>query len=206
MNQDKLEELIIRADRAAGPPAPVSVSLSAIRRRAQRKPMFTTARCAAAAAVLLIPLAIFSNRTHTPQPQPPRQKIASLEQQIKHLQVTTDAAVSLIREVLEDDRKQRRLDTLNAHLESIPDPLDEIRKEVDKTAFTIVYQADRLYYELSQTDSAVQAYNQVITLFPKNRWANVARQRLADINASKINKANPEGEPKWKPQNAPPSC
>jgi len=206
MTQDKLEELIIRADRTAGPPAPVSVSLSDIRRRAQRKPMFTTARCAAAAALILIPLAIISNRTHKTQPQPPQQKIASLEQQIKHLQVTTDAALNLIREVLEDDRKQRRLDTLNAHLESIPDPLDEIRKEVDKTAFTIVYQADRLYYELSQTDSAVEAYNQVITLFPNNQWANVARRRLADINASKINKANPQGDSKWNSQNAPPSC
>jgi len=168
--------------------------------------MFTTARCAAAAALILIPLAIISNRTHKTRPQPPQQKIASLEQQIKHLQVTTDAALNFIREVLEDDRKQRRLDTLNARLQSIPDPLEDIRKEVDKTAFTIIYQADRLYYELNQTDSAVEAYNQVITLFPNNQWANVARQRLDDIKASRINKANPEGEPKWKPQNAPPPC
>jgi outer membrane protein assembly factor BamD (BamD/ComL family) len=83
--------------------------------------------------------------------------------------------------VLEKEQKQRSLDELEAQLASIPDPLEEIQKQVDKTAFILVYQADRLYRELNRTDSAVETYNRVIELFPKNRWAQVARQRLSEI-------------------------
>jgi outer membrane protein assembly factor BamD (BamD/ComL family) len=52
---------------------------------------------------------------------------------------------------------------------------------VDKTAFLLIYQADRLYKELNQTESAVTAYQEVIQLFPDNRWAQVAKERLAEI-------------------------
>jgi len=209
MTQDQIENLLKQADRTAGHPAHVSVNLSALRRRAGRKRAIAAAAASvAAAAVLIAAIGILSHTTTTdtldaPQPQ---QRIAKLEDQIKHLQATTDAALKLIGEVLEDDRNQRRLDVLHAQLESIPDPLEEIRKDVDKTAFNLVYQADRLYYELNLTGSAVEAYKQVITLFPKNQWADVARERLADIERSRINKSHPKGEPKWKLQNAPPSC
>ncbi len=109
-----------------------------------------------------------------------------LETQIKQLQARTDAALSLIQEVLEDEQRQHRLDELKAQLASIPDPLEEIRNQVDKTAFFLVYQADRLYKELNQTESAVENYNRVIELFPENRWAKVARQRLSEIENRKI--------------------
>ena len=102
------------------------------------------------------------------------------------MQVTTDAALKLIHEVIEDERKQRRLDELQAQLAGIPDPREEIPKQIDKTAFTLVYQADRLYYELNRTDSAAEAYKQVIMFFPKNRWADVARERLEDIENAKL--------------------
>jgi len=208
MTHDQIEDLLNQADRTAGPPTPVSVKLAAIRRRAGRRHNIATAASVAAAAILIMTIGILSHTTttdtlDTPQPQ---QRIAKLEDQIKHLQATTDAALKLIGEVLEDDRNQRQLDALHAQLESIPDPREEIRKEVDKTAFNLVYQADRLYYELNLTGSAVEAYNQVITLFPKNQWADVARERLDDIEKSKLKKPNSKGEPKWKLQNAPPSC
>ena len=206
MTQDQIENLLNQADRTAGPPAPVSVKLAAIRRRAGRRRNIATAASVAAAAVLILTIGILSHTTNTLDAPQPQQRIAKLEDQIKHLQATTDAALKLIGEVLEDDRNQRRLGALHAQLESIPDPREEIRKEVDKTAFNLVYQADRLYYEVKQTGSAVEAYKQVIMLFPKNQWADVARERLADIERSRINKAHPQGEPKWKLQNAPPSC
>ena len=206
MTQDQIENLLKQADRTAGAPAPVSVNLSAIRRRAGRRRTIAAAASVAAAAVLILTIGILSRTTDTLDPPQPQQRIAKLEDQIKHLQATTDAALKLIGEVLEDDRKQRRLDVLHAQLASIPDPLEEIRKDIDKTAFNLVYQADRLYYELNLTGSAIEAYKQVITLFPKNQWADVARERLADIEGSRINKSHPKGEPKWKLQNAPPSC
>jgi outer membrane protein assembly factor BamD (BamD/ComL family) len=88
--------------------------------------------------------------------------------------------------VLDEERRQSRLNELEAQLASIPDPLEEVQKQVDKTAFILVYQADRLYRELNQTDSAVENYNRVIKLFPENQWAKVARQRLSEIENRKI--------------------
>jgi len=88
--------------------------------------------------------------------------------------------------VLNKERRQSRLNELQAQLASIPDPLEEVREQVDKTAFILVYEADRLYNELNQTDSAVENYNRVIKLFPENRWAKVARQRLSEIENRKI--------------------
>jgi TolA-binding protein len=115
-------------------------------------------------------------------------EIASLQAQFKQLQARTDATLNLVHEVLEEERKQRRLDELEAQLASIPDPLEEMQKQADKTAFILVYQANRMHQELNQKDSAVRTYNRVIQLFPQNRWAEVARKRLSEIENRKINK------------------
>lgn len=197
MPPDKITDLLQQADRSAGRPARVSVSLSTIRRRVRRRRTTIAAASVAIAAVLLI---VFGIRRQPVQPPETPQRIASLEDQIRELQARTDATMVLIQEVLEDERKERRLDELKAQLASIPDPLEEIERQTDKTAFTLIYRADHLYFELSQTDSAVDAYNQVIVLFPNNRWADVARQRIADIKNGKFNKSMPEGAPKWKLQ------
>ena len=77
-----------------------------------------------------------------------------------------------------------------------------MQKQVDKAAFILVYQADRLYRELNQTDSAVEAYNRVIHLFPENQWARVARQRIEEIESKKSKKTESKGDLKWKLQNA----
>jgi len=186
MTQDRIENLLMQADRAAGPPAPVAVSLSTIRRRANRRSTMAAVASVAAAAVLIAAIAILSRSADTRDSPQPEKRIASLEDQIRQLQATTDATLSLVREVLDNESRQRRLDELQAKLAAIADPREEIRTQIDKTVFTLVYQADRLYYELNQADSAVEAYNQVIMYFPKNRWADVARKRLEDINKAKL--------------------
>jgi len=206
MKEDKIKNLLQEADQTAGRPAPVYVSLSAVRRRANRRRFVSLAAPLSAAAVVLIAICMWGLTTRIPETTPEQEKIASLEAQIKQLQVSTDAAINLIHEVLEDERRQSRLDELEAQLASIPDPLEEIQKQVDKTAFILVYQADRLYRELNLTDSAVEAYNRVIELFPKNRWAKVARQRLTEIENRKFNKTDSEGDLKWKRQNTSSSC
>jgi outer membrane protein assembly factor BamD (BamD/ComL family) len=139
----------------------------------------------ASAAVLMVALSILTVMFRTAEPTPEQEKIAVLETRIKQLQARTDAALSLIQEVLDEERRQSRLDELQAQLASIPDPLEEVQKQVDKTAFVLVYQADRMYRELNQTDSAVENYNRVIKLFPENQWAKVARQRLSEISNKK---------------------
>ena len=185
MTEEKIGSLLQEADRMAGRPAQVSVDLSAVRRRANRRRLTSLAGPVVSAAALMIALAVWSLAIKTPEPTGEQRKIASLETQVKLLQASTDAALALIHEVLENERRQSRLEELEAELASIPDPLEEIRKQVDKTAFILVYQADRLYRELNETESAVETYNRVIRLFPRNQWAAVARQRLSEIENTK---------------------
>ena len=186
MTEDEIKKLLQEADKTAGGAAPVRVNLSSIRRRAYRKNMIILVAPLAAAAVLMVALSILALMFRTTEPTQEQEKIALLETRIKQLQARTDAALSLIQEVLDEERRQSRLDELQAQLASISDPLEEIRKQVDKTAFILVYEADRLYNELNQTDSAVENYNRVIKLFPENRWAKVARQRLSEIENRRI--------------------
>jgi len=186
MTEDEIIKLLQEADRVAGGASPVQVNISAIRRRAGRKNMINLLAPLVSAAVLMVALSILALMFRTTEATPEQQKIALLETQIKQLQARTDAALGLIQEVLDQERRQSRLDELQAQLASIPDPIEEVRQQVDKTAFILVYQADRLYNELNQTDSAVENYNRVIELFPENRWAKVARQRLSEIENRKI--------------------
>lgn len=186
MTEDKIKNLLQETDRIAGRPAQVGVNLSAIRRRANRKRLTRLVGPVAAAAALMIGLGIWSLAIKTPEPTGEQRKIVTLETQVKQLQASTDAALALIHEVLEDERRQSRLDQLEAELASIPDPLEEIQRQVDKTAFYLVYQADRLYRELNETESAVETYKRVIKLFPRNQWAGVAQERLSEIEGRRI--------------------
>jgi TolA-binding protein len=154
----------------------------------------------AGAAVVVIAASLWFVCTHqqAARPESSPQRIVSLEERVKQLQVQTDAALKLVQEVLERDRQARHTAALEAELASIPDPMAEIDRQLDKTAFVLVYQADRLYKELNQTESAVAAYKEVIQLFPKNRWADVARERLSEIEKHRSNQIDASGESKWK--------
>ncbi len=185
MTEDEIKKLLQEADKTAGGIAPVRVNLSAIGRRAGRRNMVVLVAPLAAAALIMVALSILALMFRTAEPTPEQEKIALLETRIQQLQARTDAALGLIQEVLDEERRQSRLDELQAQLASIPDPLEEVQNQIDKTAFILVYQADRLYRELNQTDSAVENYNRVIALFPENRWAKVARQRLSEIKNKK---------------------
>jgi tetratricopeptide (TPR) repeat protein len=184
MTEDKIKNLLQQADQTAGGPVPVSIDLSAVRRRAGRRQTANLAFRVAAATVVLFALGIWS---FTAKKTRDRQRIITLELQIEQLRAQTDATLKLIREVLDEERKQRHLNELKAQLASYSDPLEEIQKEVDKTAFILVYQANRMYRELDQKEVAINAYNRVIELFPQSRWAEVARQRLLEIKKNQVN-------------------
>jgi len=186
MKEDELKNLLQQVDRMAGQPGHAPVDISAIRRRANRRRLAHLAGPIAAAAVLLIAAGIWSLAANDSKETDEQGKIIALENQVRQLKASTNAAVALVHEVLEDERRQRRLDELEAELASIPDPIEEIRRQVDKTAFILVYQADLLYRKLNETESAIETYNRVIRLFPKNQWAAVARQRLSEIEGRRI--------------------
>jgi PAS domain-containing protein len=205
VNEEQIRALLQKADQAAGPPAYNRPTAAGTRRRLRRKWRVRISVPALAAAVVLVGTTVWvlCMRMEVPrsEPQPEPQKIASLETQVKQLQAQTDATLRLVREMLERDRQERRLAALRAELASIPDPMREIDAQVDKTAVLLIYQADRLYKELNQTESAVAQYKEVIQLFPKNRWADVARERLAEIEQHQINKSDSQGETRCEPRN-----
>ena len=201
MTEDKIKNLLQQADRAARGANPVRVDISVIRRRADRRYMINLVAPLATAAVIIVALSVLTVMFRAAELKSEQGKITMLENRIKQLQARTNASLSLIQEVLEEERRRSRLDELEARLASVPDPIEEMQKQMDKTAFILVYQADRLYRELDQTDSAVENYKRVIELFPENRWAKVARQRLKEIENKKSDKSNSKGELKWKSQN-----
>ena len=207
MTEDKIKKLLQEADRMAGLPDPVSANLSAIvRRRAHRRHLrISLTAPLAAAAVILIAAGIWNLTIRTTEKTKDQEKIVLLEKQFEQLQAKTDAAINLIQEMLVAEQKQYSLGELEAQLASIPDPLEEIQRQVDKTASILVFQADRLY-RVNRTDSAVETYNRVIELFPKTTQAQKARQRLSEIESRKFNKIDSKGELKWKPQIVSLSC
>jgi hypothetical protein len=203
VNEEQIKRLLVRADEAGGEPQFSPVNVTEIRRRVRRRLLLRIGAPMAAAAMVLVGVALWAICMQTGSPEPQPQRIASLEEQVKQLQTQTNATLKLVGEVLEKDRQDRRLAALETELASIPDPRKEMERQVDKTAFILVYQADKLYKELNQTDSAVQAYKEVIQLFPTNQWADVARERLSQIEQRQINKSDREkGEPKCAPRNA----
>ena len=56
----------------------------------------------------------------------------------------------------------------------------------------MLYQADLLYKQLNLKDSAAEAYQRVIELFPDNRWAETAKQRLKEMEEQP--KSNTKGD------------
>jgi len=203
VNEEQIQRLLARADEVAGEPRFGPVNVPETRRRVHRRRLWRTGAPVAVAALVLVAATAWMVCTRTASPQPEPLRIVSLEEQVRQLQAQTDATLKLVREVLDKDRQERRLVALEAELASIPDPVKEMDRQVDKTAFILVYQADKLYKELNQTESAVRAYKEVIQLFPTNQWADVARERLSQIEPRQINKSDGQkGAAKCEPRNA----
>jgi hypothetical protein len=190
MTEDKIKDLLQKADRMAAQVRPLHIDPVAIHRRAERRRLIMNIAAPAAIAAILLFASIIVIQAARPHKPSEQKQIVSLQQELKHLQAKTDAVLNLVQQVLEEERQTERLNDLQATLASIPDPIEETQRQVDKTAFILVYQADRLYRQSNQTDSAVQAYNRVIRLFPQTQWAEVARQRLSEIETKKLNKPN----------------
>ncbi|MDY0357900.1 MAG: hypothetical protein RBR19_18600 [Sedimentisphaerales bacterium] len=206
MNDERIKNLLEDADRAAGPPQYGMVRARDIRLRLRRRRSIAIAAPAAAAAVLLCGVALWNQHQQPAEPAPvPQERIASLEEQVRQLQEQTETTMRLVQEVLAKERQERRLAALQAELASIPDPAEELQRQAEKAAFALVYQADRMIGEMNQTQSAVETYEQVIRIFPENRWAEVARERLARIRNQRFNKSPMEGESPCEPHESPSS-
>jgi len=199
VSEEQIRKLLQDADATARGPVFGPIAAGRIRQRIHRRRVVRSAALTGAAAIVVIAAALWITCMRPQKTQPEQQRIVSLEAQVRQLQVQTNATLKLVQEILERDRQERHLASLEAELSSIPEPMMEIERQVDKTAFILVYQADKLYKELNQTESAVAAYKEVIQLFPKSRWADVAKERLSQIEERQINKSDTEGEPTCEP-------
>jgi hypothetical protein len=202
MNEDKLKNLLFKADHDASEPLLIKVDISAIRKQARRRQIYRIVYPAAAAAIVILSISIWNlSGSKTEPAKKPILLANDFETKIKQLQASTDETIQLIQEISKQEQRQKNLSELEAELASIPDPIEQINEQLDRTAFILVYSADKMYKELNLTDSAVETYKRVIRLFPDNQWAQVARERLEEIKNRRNNNDSSKGESKWQQQN-----
>ena len=145
---------------------------------------------AAAAIVLAVGITVLWSQTSTlpkavneppvVDAEPPQPDIAEIKAEIERLRRDADMRLALVHRTQEILEEMKRFEELKKQ-PPLPDAVANTRREVDKAAYTLVYQADRMCRELDLCDSAVVKYQRVVDLFPDSRWATVARQRLSEL-------------------------
>jgi hypothetical protein len=194
MASDPLGEWLRRADAAAGLPLPIQADLAERVRHQARRRRTTRAAAGAAAMVLLAVGAVWALWPLIERPTgngagpivaatAEQAEIARLQEKVHRLQEEVQWRTAAIERTLTLETQQRRLAELRRRAAE-PDALDRLDQQTDQTAFTIIYQADRMYKELGLEARAVEDYRRVIRLFPETRWAEVARKRLSEIEGS----------------------
>ena len=149
----------------------------------------------------------FMGESPKPKSNPEQDRIAALQAEVAELRARTDAAVSLVQEVLRNEREQRQLAQVKTQFASMGDPMEEVHKQVDRTAFILYYRAGRLLSELGDAEGAIEAYEQVIKLFGESRWATLSQQRIEEIRqGKKLDTTDIEGDRTCEPKNSQSSC
>jgi hypothetical protein len=185
--EDKLKTILQDADRNAGPPAPLSSNLTAVvRRRLKRRRLRITV--ISAAAVILIAAGVCISLLMVKSNQNEQKRIAMLEAEVQRLQASTDATLRLVNELMETERRQKRLTELRDQLASIPDPMETMQMEIEGAASVLLYEADKMYRLPEQEKVALAKYNRLIKLFPDTHSAKTAKARLAEIEIQSTNK------------------
>ncbi len=193
MKADPIDELLRRADLAAGEP-PVPDDLAGRVRRKARRRRLAAISAGAGVTVLLaaaVAVALWPPRPQTSRPtaQAPsaasHEEVLRLRAEITALRAEADSRAAVLNQVVARLRQQQdHLADLQRQLDR-PDPLEQVRRQIDRTAYIMVYQADHSRGELGFVDSPEQTYRRVIELFPDSRWANVARERIAEMQSGK---------------------
>jgi hypothetical protein len=192
---DRLSQLLRDADPPAGPvrgnPADVAAEVVAgVRRRAalrQRRRIIAGSAVGAAIVVILLLLTAWQPTRElgrpliavAPAPADPAQPQTRVAAPLGALSPQTAALLH-----------ERTVEHLTARSNARPrrrgvlddDPLAGAspREQRDRAALILVYDADE-QLRASRPGDAVAMYRRAIELFPRSPWANVARQRLKQI-------------------------
>lgn len=175
MSEDKLFQLLKQADTETEvlPLDAASLSL-AVHERLRRRKQTLRYGIAAAAAIIIV-ACVFGQRQY--QLYQKQRQIARLQQDIEDLNRRTEQTLALVQNLLARQEQQDELRKLNRQLMGHE---NSIRREIDETAFILVYQADRMVEKYNNAETAIDFYNQVIERFGDTPSAQTARKRLAE--------------------------
>ena len=191
MDEHRIEELLRGADAAAETPRDMPAELPGeIRRLAQRR---RHARAIRRTAIVVIGLAALAGSVLYTLPTRPggdgRPKVvshlddAAMQAEIRRLDIEVETRMAIVDHMLRIERRQKRLSSLLRQLDR-PDPREQLHAQVERAAFILISQADRLDREEKSPHEAAEYYRRIVKLFPETRWARVAADRLQEIGTS----------------------
>jgi len=181
MTKDKMQNLLQNADRMAGPPGTVSVGLAGItRQHAHHRHRRKIVASLSVAAVIMLSVGIWQWTAGVGRINE-QKRIAKMQADMQFLRAQADVTLKVVNELLERQRRQQRIAELRAKLAAIDDPLEKMNEEIETTAFTIVYFADKKLQRPGQKAAAIEDYKTVLRLYPQTRSAEKAKQRLAQL-------------------------
>jgi hypothetical protein len=200
MAHDPMETLIREADAAAGEAPRVGADLAGrVEALGRRRKRTRVAGMSAAGIAFVIGIGMVWTAGLGPEVGPGEvvvlarggeskaqtdAEVARLREEIEILRAQADAYKALADRLLME-REDRALVARSARPISGAGVLDPIQTQLDRAAFTMMYQADRMREELNLPGSAAEQYRRVIELFGQTRWAEVARDRLKEMKTSK---------------------
>lgn len=197
MVSDRIEELLQQTDERAGEPR-LTANLAERTYRAYARRRRVTVGLSTAAGLILVAGIVYMTRgiVFRGGSTESRQKVVAerngsremvqgeieqLRAEVAQLRAEAEFRTAILAEVLRVQKQQAKIRALERQVRSQTDPLAEVNRLVERAALVTVYQADRKYNELDLKESAIADYRQVIKLYPETRWAENARQRLAEI-------------------------
>lgn len=199
MPKEPLEKWLRLADEAAGSPPPLAGHMAEGVRRlaARRRRRAVLGGLGLAAAACVAAVALMWPPAEGPQPAPgPVAEVAKapsdaevtrLRQELAQVRSEADSRLRVARAMMQMERQSQLSGEIQRATSAWSDPLEPIRREVDKAARTMLCQADRMAGDLAQQPAAAEKYREVSQLFPQSLWADVARQKLSQMeNRSKV--------------------
>jgi len=181
---DRLADLLTRADRAADAPALAADLPGRVSRRARRRAV--ARRCGVTAAAIVVASTVsWAVTARHQQPAPEilattkgssdlTAEVARLRDEAELHRLTAEAIVRL-----RADRRERQL---AAKAPTRPDPLDALAWQRERAALILVDRADRMSRDAGAKPLAVAAYRRAAELFPGTYWADVAAERLHETH------------------------
>jgi len=171
--------LLQEADRLAGavPSGPADLA-QRVRRSARRRRLVKGVSAAVLTLLVSATVAFLLRRERRPEETI---EVAKRQAEIQILQKEIDQARETVNHLLL--LEQARL--LRRELAVRPDPLEELDRQTDRTAFILVRHANQLEHRIGRADLALTEYRRVVNMFPKTTWANIARDRIRQLENRK---------------------